>query len=103
MGLISRVVNGAIHGLTATGRAAFTPFTYAWEMGKTAVAALGKVGQLDFAGAAKELVGGTIKNTARAGLNVAEGGMPALAFAEGFARDKSSTADIAKQVITKIV
>jgi hypothetical protein len=103
MGLISRVVNGAIHGLTATGRAMFTPFTYAWEMGKTAVQSLGKLAQGDFGGAAKELVAGTVKNTARAGLNVAEGGMPALAFAEGFARDKSSTADIAKQVITKIV
>ncbi|MCC7073462.1 MAG: hypothetical protein IT383_19275 [Deltaproteobacteria bacterium] len=103
MGLMSRVINGAIHGLTATGRAAFTPFTYAWEMAKTAFNSLGKLAQLDVTGAAKELVGGTIKNTARAGLNIAEGGMPALAFAEGFVRDKSSTADVAKQVITKLV
>lgn len=103
MGLISRVVNGAIHAATATGRLAFTPFTFAWDLGKTALGTLGKLAQLDFGGAAKELVGGTVSAATRAGLNVAEGGMPALAFAEGFARDRSSVADVAKQVVTKIV
>lgn len=103
MGLLSRVVNGAIHAATSAGRAAFTPFTFAFDMAKTAFKTLGKLASFDIVGAGKELVGGTVKNAARAGLNLAEGGMPALAFAEGFARDKSSTLDIAKQVITKIV
>lgn len=89
MSILGRVFNGVTRALTAPLRAAITPFTFAFNMLKTGVATLGKLATLDLGGAASTLIGGTISNTVRAGVNLAQGGMPLLAFAEGAGMNKS--------------
>lgn len=77
------ILAGAARAFTSVGRAAMSPFTFAFNTLKTGVNTLGKLAHGDVGGALKEAVGGTIKNAVSAGLDVAEGGMPLLAFAHG--------------------
>ena len=93
MGFLSRVFSGVARAVTAPIRAAITPFTFAFNelktIGKAAGALVG--GGFPYIHPFKaigELLGGTISNATRAGVNLLEGANPALAFAEGFARDK---------------
>src|ERR1043165_7789329 len=93
MGFLSRVFNGVARAVTAPIRAALTPFTFAFNelktIGKSAMALVG--GGFPYIHPFKamgELLSGTVSNATRAGVNLAEGAFPALAFAEGFARDK---------------
>jgi hypothetical protein len=103
MGLISRVFHGAIQAAGSVGRAAFTPFTAAWDQAKTTLHSMKTLVTQGPIAAGKEFVAGTASNAARAGVNIAEGAYPAIGFAEGFLRDKSNATDIAKTVVTKIV
>src|SRR4051812_35560718 len=93
MGFLSRVFNGVARAVTAPIRAAITPFTFAFNELKTVAKAAGNLvgGGFPFIHPFKAigtLLSGTVSNAARAGTNLAEGAFPALAFAEGFARDK---------------
>lgn len=86
MGLIGRLFNGVTRAVTAPLRAFAAPFTFAFNMLKTGVETLGKLAKGDLGGALSTLVGGTIKNALNAGMALAQGGMPLLAFADGMVR-----------------
>lgn len=103
MSLISRLFHGAVQQLTSAGRAAFMPFSLLWNMGKTVLTSVNDLAHGNFGKAWSDMITGTAHAATRAGLDVAEGAVPGLAFAEGFLANRSSPMDVVKQVATKLV
>ncbi len=87
MSFIGRLAKGAVNVLTAPIRALTVPFTFAAKMLGTGLKAMGQLATLHPLKAMGTLVGGTAKNALDAGITLASAGNPAIAFADGFARD----------------
>ena len=88
MGIISRTLHGGINMLTAPLRIAATPFTFVAKMAGTALKAAGQLATLQPIEAIKTAIGGTAKNAMDAGVTLVSAGNPAIAFADGFARNR---------------
>ena len=87
MSFLGRIAKGAVSVLTSPIRAAMVPFSFASKMLGTGLKALGQLATLHPLKAMGTLVGGTAKNAMNAGITLASAGNPAIAFADGFARD----------------
>ena len=88
MGFFHRILGGALRQATAGLRAVAAPFTFAFKEAGTILSAAKDLVTLHPLKALGTLVGGTVSNAGRMGVDMLEGGVPGLAFAEGFIRDK---------------